>query len=185
MSREVELFNANNVVVTDKRFSAGHRRFSMEDIRSVEVIYRARTWTPLLTLLLTAASFEAFGVSLEESGLQLTAVALLMLAATVFWKGGPRYSIALDTKDGHATPLTSSDRVFVETLGQVMQFTLERTGERAAPARDVFSLAAERRAAFRVVPGKVQVNRDSRPVPMAHGQLFTMRAPVSHSTTAV
>jgi hypothetical protein len=158
MSWEAVLFNSDNVLLTNQRFSVGRRTFSMESIQSAEVIYRGRNWMPMLALLLMAGSLELCGLSLEIPGLQVAAVMTMMLVATVFWKGGPRYTIALDTPQGQIKPLTSSDRQLVESVGQVMQFTLQRAGEERSPWKDPISTAAHRRSAFQVLPGKFQVH---------------------------
>lgn len=183
MSSKNELFNLRDVVITEERMSVGHRSFSMESIRNVEVVYHFRTWSTVVGLLVTAANFEAFGLSLGKPGLQLGALALLILAGVAFWIGGPRYSLALETEQGRINPIHSADRFFVEAVGQTMQMILGRSHEYAGP-RKVSCRPAVRRnpvpeiPPFRVLPGKRAQQQSMAPLTM-QPRLFAMSTPAS------
>jgi hypothetical protein len=121
MFHEVQFLSLGEVTVTDRRLSVGGQSFSLEGLENVEVIYRHRNWMPELTLIAASALFGVFGLAMDRPLFQIAAVVLLMMTGIVFWNGGPRYAIALDTKNGRITPLTSSDRILVESVGQFLQ----------------------------------------------------------------
>lgn len=130
MSCEMELFKAGEVKMTAENLSVGSRSFSMSNIRSVEVIYHHRTWKRELVLLAVAAVCEMFGVVTNAPLLQMAAVVLLMAAATIFWKGSPRYSLAIESQQGRMVAFTSTDRFLVEKVGQHLHSLLEPSAAR-------------------------------------------------------
>lgn len=149
MSGEVELFELGNALVTDKSFYVCDRSFPLQSISDVEVIYHQRSWMPVVAPLFAALSFELAAVFMHKSSLYLGVVGFMLVAAATFWKGGLRYTIALDTAMGYIRAMTSSDRVMVESLQQVLGKAVERAHQRSS------SIVSEA-PVFRIMPGKGQ-----------------------------
>jgi hypothetical protein len=149
MSNEVELFDLGNVLVTNKSFYVLHRSFPLQSISDVEVIYHPRNWMPVVAPLFAALSFELAALSMHRSSLYLGVLVFMLVTAVTFWKGGLRYTIALNTAAGHIQPMTSSDRIMVESLQQVLGTAVRRAHQEAAQA-------STQAPVFRVVAGKAQ-----------------------------
>ncbi len=153
MSGEVELFDLGNVLVTNKSFYVLHRSIPLQSISDVEVIYHPRNWMPVVAPLFAALSFELAAVSMHKSSLYLGVLLFMLVTAVAFWKGGLRYTIALETASGHIQPMTSSDRVMVESLQQVLGAAVRR-------ARQEATQGATQTPLFHVVAGKAQRGAD-------------------------
>lgn len=156
MSFEMELFNTGDVRITDKSVRVRQRAFSMESLIGVEVIYRNRPWSPVLSSLLASILCEAAGRSIDSVGLHIAALIFLVITATFFWNGGPRYTIALDTADGYFMPLTSADRFFVESIAQVLETALRNDTQYAPVRKPAVASAIPQMPAFQVMPPKAQ-----------------------------
>ena len=154
MSLEMELFNFGDVRITDKNVHVRRRHFSMEDLISVEVVYRNRPWSPVLMSLMASIVCEVAGRSGESFGLHIAALVFLVVTATLFWTGGPRYTIALDTTGGYFMPLTSADRFFVESVSQVLYRALENDTEKAPVRRPAAVRTVQQQTAFQLLPAK-------------------------------
>lgn len=149
MSGEIELFELGNALITDKSFYVRDRSFPLQSISDIEVIYHRRGWMPIAAPLFAAFTFQLAAVSMHKSGLYLGVVGFILVAALAFWKGGLRYTIALDTAMGYIRAMTSSDRVMVESLQMVLGKAVERAHEQA-------SKVVSEAPVFRIVPGKGQ-----------------------------
>lgn len=165
MSGEVELFDLGNVLVTNKSFYVLHRSFPLRSISDVEVIYHKRNWMPVVTPLFAALSFELAAISTHRSSLYLGVLVCMLVTAAAFWKGGLRYTIAIETAAGYVQPMTSSNRILVESLQQVLRAAVRRAHQDAGQA-------SAQAPVFRVVAGKAQrteggVNPVGRPVLVA------------------
>ena len=98
MSNEVELFDLGNVLVTNKSFYVLHRSFPLQSISNVEVIYHQRNWMPVVAPFVRRPELRA-GSPLhaqEQPVCGRTGVDACDGWLT-FYKGGLRYTIALDT----------------------------------------------------------------------------------------
>jgi hypothetical protein len=156
MALEMELFNFGDVRITDKSVRVRQRAFSMESLIGVEVIYRNRPWAPVLISLIASVACEAAGRSLENIGFHIAALVFLVITATFFWNGGPRYTIALDTAEGYFMPLTSADRFFVESIAQVLETALRNDTKYAPVRKPAAARAIPQMPAFQVMPPKAQ-----------------------------
>jgi hypothetical protein len=144
MGAQVRLFKQTEVTDPGQGLCGDNRSFLLRDIRNVEVIYHHRNWVPELSLLAASAVCEAVAAATSSELLQVAAILLLMAAATVFWKGAPRYSLVVDSQNGRSVLLTSGDRFMVESLSQRLQAT-------AAPSKRN-GLAEGQRQRGHVVP---------------------------------
>jgi len=124
-----------DVTVNEEFFSVGQRNFALATIRNVEIIYHHRRWFSELVLSTTAMAFFLFGAILTNMQLESVALVLFAMAAIVFWKGSPRYTIAVDTTSGRVESFTSSDKFLVESIGQRLQAVLNYGGRRPAAPR--------------------------------------------------
>ena len=149
MSGEIELFDRGNVLVTDKSFYVRHRTFPLLSISDVEVIYHSRNWMPVAAPLFAALSFEVCALSMHRNALYSGVVLCLLVAAAAVWKGGLRYTVALQTAAGYVRPLTSSDRRMVESLSHILGAAMRRAHQQAAAA-------PIENPVFRVLAGKAQ-----------------------------
>ena len=164
MSGEVELFELGNAMVTDRSFYVRHRSFPLQSISGVEVIYHPRTWMPVVAPLFAALSFELAAVSMHRSSLYLGVLVFMLVTAAAFWKGGLRYTIALETAAGHVRPMTSSDRFMIESLQQVLGTAVRRAHQQAAAP------SVQEAPVFRIVPGKSQRNAAAAESAVASGR---------------
>jgi hypothetical protein len=149
MPWETELFNLGEVVVTDKRFTVRQQSFSLESIFGVQVVYHARTWFPVLAPLLAAFVFVCSAIRLTQPAYHLAALAFTVTTFALFWTGGPSYTIALETEQGHIEPLTSTDRFFVESISQVLYYAVHSESEKS-----LGRYPSSRRPPLRIVAGK-------------------------------
>jgi hypothetical protein len=174
MSAEVELFELGNALVTDKSFYVRHRSFPLQSISDVEVIYHPRTWMPVVAPLFAALSFELAAVSMHKSSLYVGVLVFMLVTAAAFWKGGLRYTIALETVSGHVRAMTSTDRFMVESLQQVLGTAVRRAHQQAAQ----FSQEAP---VFRILPGKAQRTQDAAQTAVAAGRPMLVAKKASQS----
>lgn len=155
MSGEIGLFERGNVFVTDKCLYVLHRSFPLQSISDVEVIYHRRPWLPVVAPLLAVLNFELAALLMHRSSLWLGALVFMLVMVAAFWKGGLRYTIALETTSGYIRPMTSSDRAMVESLQQVLGTAVRMAHQKAetpsgtAPLLHILPV-------LRSVPGKAQ-----------------------------
>jgi hypothetical protein len=186
MSLEMELFNFGEVRITDKSVRVRERAFSMESLIGVEVLYRNRSWSPVLMSLMASIVCEVAGHSVQNVGLHIAALVFLIMTATLFWNGGPRYTIALDTAEGYFMPMTSADRLFVESIAQVVGKAL-RNDTQYAPVRKPAASIVQM-PAFQLVtpkPQRLQVAFGSTNLatalhPSTHAKLFCINSRATH-----
>ena len=163
MSGEIELFDLGNVLVTNKSFHVCHRSIPLQSISDVEVIYHQRNWMPVVAPFVAALSLELAALSMHRSSLYVGVLALMLVTLVAFYKGGLRYTIALDTTAGHIRTMSSRDRIMIESLQQVLGTAVRRAHQEAAQA-------SNQPPVFRVLAGKAQRRSETAAAAVSAGR---------------
>jgi hypothetical protein len=132
MPWETVLFQLDSVLVTNRRFAVGQRSIPLQKISSLHVEEHTRAWFPVASTGLLAFLAGSAAITISNLGLGIMAVALLGVAVMLYRQDQPRYSIAVDTDDGHFVPLISGNRFLVSGVNKVLESQLDRARTSAA-----------------------------------------------------
>ena len=169
MPSEIVLFDLHDVLVTNRRFTVHRRSFSLRSIRSLQFVEHGRSWRPAAASASLSVLSGLAAVTTANAILTIPAAGLSLLAAALFFRGAPYFSIALDTEDGFFVPLISRDRFLVEGVAKVLQSAAQHSGiplsPRAEPAASGGALSGREPRPALVT---LRAPRTSHALPMAH-----------------
>jgi hypothetical protein len=140
MPLETVLFDLENVLVTDRRFTVSRRSFSLNSIFALHLVEQSRSWLPAVSSTTLALLVGYTALAIGSISLSVMAVVLLGVALAIYRSSTPHYSIALDTEDGRFVPLTSGNRFLVEGVASVLQAALQSSGAHANRQAGIYAV---------------------------------------------
>jgi hypothetical protein len=140
MPLETVLFDLENVLVTDRRFTVSRRSFSLNSIFALHLVEQSRSWLPAVSSTALALLVGYTALAIGSISLGIMAGVLLGIAIAIYRSSTPHYSIALDTVDGRFVPLTSGDRFLVEGVASVLQSAIQHSGAHAYRQSSLFAV---------------------------------------------